>query len=72
MCESTAFWAIRGVSVKKKESPNPRSGKWTSMTLNDENLVLINSNFSVIRQLNEPFIAIVINDDAVAVTFPWE
>ena len=27
------FSAIRGVSVKKKESPNSRSGKWTPLTL---------------------------------------
>ena len=42
------FSAIRGVSVKKKESPNSRSGKWTPLTLNDENLVLINNRASVI------------------------
>ena len=64
------FSAIRGVSVKKKESPNSRSGKWTPLTLNDENLVLIYRNFTAIGQLNEPFIAIVINDDTVAMTFP--
>ena len=39
-----------------------------SLTLNDENLVLINRNFSAIRQLHEPFIAIVINNDTVAMT----
>ena len=43
-----------------------------SLTLNDENLVLINRNFFTIRQLNEPFIAIVINYDAVSVTFSRE
>ena len=49
---------------KKKESPNSRSKKWTSLTLNDENLVFINRNFSIIRQRNKPFIVIVIHDDA--------
>ena len=41
-----------------------------SLTLNDKNPVLINRNFFTIRQLNEPFIAIVINDDTVTMTFP--
>ena len=49
------FRAIRGVPVKKKESPNPRSGKWIPLTLNDENLVLIYRNFSAIGQLNSTF-----------------
>lgn len=40
--------------------------------LNDKYFVFINRNFSAIGQLNKPFSAIVINDDAVAVTFPWE
>ena len=42
------------------------------ITLNDENLVFINRNFSSISQPNKPFSAIVINDDAVAMTFPWK
>lgn len=41
-------------------------------TLDDKNLVLVNRDFSAIRQLNEPFIAVVINDDAVTMTFPRE
>lgn len=57
-------------SVKRKESPNAKCDKWTLQYLKDENLVLINRNFSAIDQLNKPFIAIVINDDAVAMTFP--
>lgn len=40
--------------------------------LNDKYFVFINRNFSAIGQLNKPFSAIVINDDAVAVTFPLE
>ena len=40
--------------------------------LNDEYFVFINRNFSAIGQLNKPFSAIVINNDVVTVTFPWE
>ena len=43
------------VFCQKKESPNSRSGKWTPLTLNDENLVIIDRDFSAIGQLNEPF-----------------
>ena len=34
--------------------------------------VFINRYFFAVGQLNKPFSTIVINDDAVAVTFPWE
>jgi len=40
--------------------------------LNDEYFVFINRNFFTICQLNKPFSTIVINNDAVTVTFPWE
>ena len=40
--------------------------------LYDEYFVFINRNFSAIGQLNKPFIAIVINYDAVSVTFSRE
>ena len=61
--EGTALLVYKTYFSKKKESPNSKSEKWTPLTLNDENLVLINRNFSAIGQLNEPFITIVINDD---------
>jgi len=40
--------------------------------LYNEYFVFINRNFSAIGQLNKPFIAIVINYDAVSVTFSRE
>ena len=55
-------------AVQKKESPNVRCDRWTLLNLYYENFVFINRNFFTIGQLNKPFCAIVINDDAVAVT----
>ena len=40
--------------------------------LNDEYFIFINRNFFTIGQLNKPFSSIVINNDAVTMTFPWE
>ena len=34
--------------------------------------LLSKPDFFAVGQLNKPFSTIVINDDAVAVTFPWE
>lgn len=64
------FSVYKGYLSKKKRESKFQKRKWTPISLNDENLVLINRNFSAICQLHKPFIAIVINDDAVAMTFP--
>ena len=59
-------------AVQKKESPNVKCDRWTLLKLYNKNFILINRDFFAVGQLNKPFSAVVINDDAVAMTFPWE
>ena len=68
----SSFAELLSKPVQKKESPNVKCDRWTLKNLYNENFVFINRDFFAVGQLNKPFSTIVINDDAVAVTFPWE
>lgn len=70
--ESHTYYKWLFFADQKKESPNVRCDRWTLLNLYNENFVFINWDFFAVGQLNEPFITIVINDDAITVTFPWE
>lgn len=71
-CRLQIISVITVFAVQKKESPNVKCDRWTLLKLYNKNFILINRDFFAVGQLNKPFSTIVINDDAVAVTFPWE
>ena len=66
---SVLYWISRTNAVQKKENPNARYDRWTLLNLYYENFVFINWDFFAVGQLNQPFSAQVINDDAVSVVY---